>query len=218
MDRPSINQALTLGHSRLTNSIIPSMFEFYWPPPAPVHSAARAKALLAEAGHPNGFDAGDFYCDGSYGNLAEAVLNNLQAVGIRAKLRPLERAAFFSGYSDKKFQGGLVQASSGAFGNTATRLGGLRGHRGRLRVRDSSRPRRALPGSRPRSWTASAARPCCTRSSSSFTSAWSTPPSGSWLPQRRGARVGESGLRPHPRPRLLGALRGRDAQGEVRHR
>src|SRR4029434_3313343 len=69
-----------------------------------------------------GFDAGDFYCDGSYGNLAEAVLNNLQAVGIRAKLRPLERAAFFSSYSDKKFRGGLVQASSGAFGNAATRL------------------------------------------------------------------------------------------------
>jgi peptide/nickel transport system substrate-binding protein len=122
VDRPSINQALTLGHSRLTNSIIPSMFDFFWAPPAPVHSASRAKALLAEAGHPNGFDAGDFYCDGSYGNLAEAVLNNLQAIGIRAKLRPLERAAFFSGYSDKKFRGGLIQASSGAFGNAATRL------------------------------------------------------------------------------------------------
>ena len=122
VDRPSINQALTLGHSRLTNSIIPSMFDFFWAPPAPVHSAARAKALLAEAGHPNGFDAGEFYCDGSYGNLGEAVLNNLQAVGIRARLRPLERAAFFSGYSDKKFRGGLIQASSGAFGNAATRL------------------------------------------------------------------------------------------------
>jgi peptide/nickel transport system substrate-binding protein len=122
VDRPSINQALTLGHSKLTNSIIPSTFEFFWPPPAPVHSAARARALLAEAGHPNGFDAGELFCDGSYANLAEAVLNNLQAVGIRAKLRPLERAAFFSGYSDKKFKGGLVQASSGAFGNAATRL------------------------------------------------------------------------------------------------
>jgi peptide/nickel transport system substrate-binding protein len=101
------------------------MFDLFWAPPAPVYSAARAKALLAEAGHPNGFDAGDFYCDGSYGNLGEAVLNNLQAVGIRARLRPLERAAFFSGYSDKKFKGGLIQASSGAFGNAATRLEGF---------------------------------------------------------------------------------------------
>jgi peptide/nickel transport system substrate-binding protein len=122
MDRPSINQALTLGHSRLTNSIIPSMFDFFWAPPAATYSAARAKALLAEAGYPAGFDAGEFFCDVSYSNLAEAVANNLQAVGIRVKLRPLERAAFFSAYSDKKFKGGLVQASSGAFGNTATRL------------------------------------------------------------------------------------------------
>jgi peptide/nickel transport system substrate-binding protein len=47
--------------------------------------------MLAEAGFPNGFDAGDYYCDGSYANLGEAVLDNLLAVGIRAKLRPLER-------------------------------------------------------------------------------------------------------------------------------
>jgi peptide/nickel transport system substrate-binding protein len=50
------------------------------------------------------------------------VLDNLLAVGIRAKLRPLERAAFFEGYSNKKFKTGLIQAASGAFGNTATRL------------------------------------------------------------------------------------------------
>jgi peptide/nickel transport system substrate-binding protein len=42
-------------------------------------------------------------------------------VGIRVKLRPLERAAFFSGYSEKKFKN-LIQGASGAFGNAATRL------------------------------------------------------------------------------------------------
>src|SRR5205823_10186212 len=36
-------------------------------------------------------------------------------------LRPLERAAFFSGYGEKKFKN-LIQAASGAFGNAATRL------------------------------------------------------------------------------------------------
>jgi hypothetical protein len=41
-------------------------------------------------------------CDASFANLAEAVINNLQAVGIRAKLRPLERAAFYKGYSEKR--------------------------------------------------------------------------------------------------------------------
>jgi peptide/nickel transport system substrate-binding protein len=121
LDRKTINQALTLGHSKLTGSIIPDSFEYYWATPAPLYDPAKAKKLLAEAGHPNGFDAGDYYCDTTYANLGEAVLNNLQAVGIRAKLRPLERAAFFKGYSEKKHKN-IIQGASGAFGNTATRL------------------------------------------------------------------------------------------------
>lgn len=121
IDRPSINQALTLGHSRLNGSIIPTSFEYFWQPPAPVYDAARAKKLLAEAGYPSGFDGGDYFCDGSYANLGEAIANSLQQVGIRVKLRPLERAAFFSGYAEKKFKN-LIQGASGAFGNAATRL------------------------------------------------------------------------------------------------
>jgi peptide/nickel transport system substrate-binding protein len=121
IDRPSINQALTLGYSRLSGSIIPTSFEYFWQPPAPVYDRARAAKLLAEAGYPNGLDAGEYYCDVSYANLGEAVVNSLQTVGIRAKLRPLERVAFFSGYSDKKYRN-IIQASSGAFGNAATRL------------------------------------------------------------------------------------------------
>ena len=77
--------------------------------------------MLAEAGYPGGFDAGEYFCDAAYANLAEPILNYLQAVGIRATLRPLERAAFFSAYSDKKFKN-IVQGASGAFGNAATRL------------------------------------------------------------------------------------------------
>ena len=121
IDRKGINQALTLGYSKVTGSIIPLTFEHYWQPPAPVYDPAKAKLLLAEAGHPSGFDAGDYYCDTSYANVAEAVMNNLQAIGIRAKLRPLERAAFFKGYSEKSYKN-IIQAASGAFGNTSTRL------------------------------------------------------------------------------------------------
>ena len=121
VDRPSINQALTLGHSQLSGSIIPTSFEYFWQPPAPAYDPARAKQLLAEAGYPSGFDAGEYYCDVSYSNLGEAVINSLQTVGIRAKLRPIERVAFFSGYSEKKFKN-LIQGASGAFGNAATRI------------------------------------------------------------------------------------------------
>jgi len=121
IDRKTINEALTLGHSAITNSIFPQQFDYYWKPPAAVYDPAKAKQLLAEAGYPNGFDAGEYICDGSYGNLAEAVLDNLEAVGIRAKLRPLERAAFYKGYAEKSFKN-IIQGSSGAFGNAATRV------------------------------------------------------------------------------------------------
>jgi peptide/nickel transport system substrate-binding protein len=121
LDRKSINEALTLGYSKITNSIIPDSFEFYWQPPAPVYEPTKANQLLAEAGHPNGFDAGDYYCDSSFANLGEAVLDNLQAIGIRAKLRPLERAAFYEGYANKKFKN-IIQGGTGSFGNAATRL------------------------------------------------------------------------------------------------
>ena len=121
IDYKTINQALTLGHSKVTGSIIPENFEYYWQPPTPTYDPAEARQLLAEAGYPRGFDAGDYFCDIAYANLGEAVLNNLQAVGIRATLRPLERAAFYKGYAEKSFKN-LIQGASGAFGNAATRL------------------------------------------------------------------------------------------------
>ena len=122
IDRKSINEALTLGYSRLTgNSIVPDTFEFYWQPPAPAFDPAKAKQLLAAAGHPTGFEAGEYSCDASYSNLGEAVVNNLREVGIRARLRPLERAAFFEAYGNKKLKD-IIQSGSGAFGNAATRL------------------------------------------------------------------------------------------------
>jgi peptide/nickel transport system substrate-binding protein len=121
IDRKTINDALTLGFSKLTNSIIPASFEFYWPPPPPVFDQAKAKQLLVEAGYAGGFDAGDYYCDSSYSNVGEAVLNNLQEVGIRSQLRPIERAAFLKGWGDKAYKN-LIQCGSGAFGNAATRL------------------------------------------------------------------------------------------------
>ncbi len=121
IDYKSISDALTLGYSPITNSIIPDSFPFYWKPPPAVYDPAKAKQLLTEAGLSGGFDAGDYYCDTSYSNVAEAVINNLREAGIRVQLRPLERAAFFKAYSEKKLKN-LIQGASGAFGNAATRL------------------------------------------------------------------------------------------------
>ena len=121
IDRKAINQAITLGHSRLTYSVIPSSFEFFWQPPAYAFDPGQAKKLLAEAGYPNGFDAGEYYMDVAYANVQEAIAGYLQQVGIRSTMRPLERAAFFKSYTDKKFKN-ISYTASGAFGNAATRL------------------------------------------------------------------------------------------------
>jgi peptide/nickel transport system substrate-binding protein len=121
IDRAGINQAENLGYAKITNSIVPASFDFYWQPPGYAYDPGKARQLLAEAGYPNGLDAGEYSVDAAFTNIAEATVNSLQALGIRAKVRPLERAAFFKTFGEKKLRN-LVQGASGAFGNAATRL------------------------------------------------------------------------------------------------
>jgi peptide/nickel transport system substrate-binding protein len=121
IDRQAINQAETLGFSRMNYSLIPSHFEYFWQPPAIPYDRARAKQLLAESGYPNGFDAGDFTCDAVHAGIGEPVANDLQAAGFRLKLRPLERASYNKGQVEKTFRN-LVLSASAAFGNAPTRL------------------------------------------------------------------------------------------------
>src|SRR5204862_106173 len=121
VNHQAINQAEALGFSRITGSIIPTSFEFYWQPPRYPHDPARARQLLAEAGYPGGFDAGDFWCDAGTTAASEALLNDLQAVGIRTRLRPLERAGFLKAYGEKKLRN-IIYGLSGTPGNAATRI------------------------------------------------------------------------------------------------
>ena len=120
-DKNAINQAETLGFSRPTGSIIPSGFEYALAIPPYPYDPAQAKKLLSEAGYPNGFDAGEYACDGSYASVAEAIGNYLAAVGIRTKVRSMERAAFLSQWRDKKIRS-ILYAGAGGHGTAATRV------------------------------------------------------------------------------------------------
>ena len=121
IDRQAINEARTFGLSKITATIVAPTAEFYWAPPTPTYDPAAAKRLLTEAGYPSGFDAGEYYCDMTSADAAEAMIGYLQAVGVRAKLRPLERAAFNKSIAEKKLRN-LVQVIGGGFGNAAMRL------------------------------------------------------------------------------------------------
>jgi peptide/nickel transport system substrate-binding protein len=124
LDRQAMNQAERLGFARITWSLVPQSFEFYWPSPGYGYDPVKARQLLADAGYPRGFDAGDYFCDAALTYMGEPVVNYLNAIGIRVKLRPIERAAFHKGWTEKKFRG-LVQGGNGSFGNAATRIESL---------------------------------------------------------------------------------------------
>jgi peptide/nickel transport system substrate-binding protein len=121
VDSKAVNDAENLGASRLTGSLAPRSFDFTLPLEPYPYNPARAKQLLAEAGYPNGFDAGDLYPYPPYFSMGEAVAGYLGAVGIKTKIRTMERAAFLSAWSGKKLHG-LCVCISALYGNAASRL------------------------------------------------------------------------------------------------
>src|SRR5947208_2966115 len=74
-----------------------------------------------EAHYRKGVDAGDLTPIPGFWTAGEAVVNYLNAVGIRVKMRPMERAAFYAAWQEKKLHG-LFLTAAGNSGNAATRV------------------------------------------------------------------------------------------------
>jgi peptide/nickel transport system substrate-binding protein len=121
LNRQAINEASCLGFCPPAGVIVPRVMEYALQAPPPAYDPQKAKQLLAEAGYPNGIDAGDFVPIPPFFTTAEATINYLNAVGIRVKMRPMERAAFYAAWREKKLRG-LFMVAAGNSGNAASRV------------------------------------------------------------------------------------------------
>ena len=121
IDRQAINEAACLGFCPPTAVIIPRVMDFALQTEPLPYDPKKAKELLKEAGYPNGFDAGDLAPIPPFYVVGESVVNYLNAVGIRVKMRTMERAAFYTAWKEKKLPG-LSIVGAGASGNAATRV------------------------------------------------------------------------------------------------
>jgi peptide/nickel transport system substrate-binding protein len=121
LDRQAINEAACLGFCPPTAVIIPRVMDFALQTEPLPYDPKKATDLLKEAGYPNGFDAGELAPIPPFYVMGEAVVNYLNAVGIRVKMRTMERAAFYTAWKEKKLPG-LSIVGAGASGNAATRV------------------------------------------------------------------------------------------------
>src|SRR5712692_3367548 len=121
LDRQAMNEAACLGFCPPTAVIIPRVMDFALQTEPLPYDPKKARQLLAEAGYPNGFDARDLAPIPPFYVVGESVVNYLNAVGIRVKMRTMERAAFYDAWKEKKLPG-LSIVGSGGSGNAATRI------------------------------------------------------------------------------------------------
>jgi peptide/nickel transport system substrate-binding protein len=121
LDRKGTNEAACLGFCPPAGVIIPRVMDFALQVQPLPYDPGKAKQLLAEAGYPNGIDAGEFVSIPGFPTVGDAALNNLNAAGIRMRMRPMERATFYAAWQEKKLRG-LFLTAVGNSGNAASRV------------------------------------------------------------------------------------------------
>ena len=119
VDRDAINDAECGGMGVVDGNWINDDVEDALKWPKWPHDNAKAKQLMAEAGHPNGFTVDWITPVPNYYSRGERIVSQLQAIGIRSRLQVMERGVFL-----KKMQGGLKEWPGTQIILNATRIGG----------------------------------------------------------------------------------------------
>ncbi|PYN87106.1 MAG: hypothetical protein DMD87_14490 [Candidatus Rokuibacteriota bacterium] len=121
INRKAINEAACLGFCPPAGVIVPRVMDFALQVEPPAYDPPKARQLLADAGYPNGIDAGELVPIPPFFTTGEAVVNYLNAVGIRVKMRQMERATFYTAWREKKLRP-LFITGAGNSGNAASRV------------------------------------------------------------------------------------------------
>lgn len=97
VDKNAINESIFLGEAVISTGPMTSSAFGYFPQEIFEYDPAKAKALLAEAGYPDGFEVTLTYSPGRYlmtTEVCEAVASYLADVGLTVNLKAVEWAAY----------------------------------------------------------------------------------------------------------------------------
>jgi peptide/nickel transport system substrate-binding protein len=109
LDRKAMNDAESAGQGKVSGNWINNDVLYGMEMPELEYNVEKAKALLKEAGHPNGFTVDWLTPLAPFYSRGERIIAQLQSVGIRAKMQTMERGVFLQRTRGNKDQWPGVQ-------------------------------------------------------------------------------------------------------------